>query len=234
MATTKTTTKKTTAKKNTAKKAAPKDTGAMDEFLDTVVGETIQEKDIVEKNATMKNSKSYQPKVNDSVVTQPSVEEKNFFDKAFEKRWEDLGLTKEMQDKIEKDVEQISFGDAGDIVDDNLVEIPTYKENEARILANLKETNLAKIKVNRITAVTDDDGNVLYYEVPSECEELQNLENNDEIKKQIAKIIADDIYKKFNEEMTEKQEPVEVKPVDITPEVVAPKPVFPLRVVDKW
>lgn len=203
----------------TKKKYSPKpktdveNTGAMDEFLDTVVGETIQEKDIVSKKATTKNSKS---------------------DKAFEKRWEDLGLTKEMQDKIDKDVEQISFGDAGDIVDDNLVEIPTYKENEARILANLKEANLAKIKVNRITAVTDDDGNVLYYEVPSECEELQNLENNNEIKKQIAKIIADDIYKKFNEEMDEKQEPVEVKPVDITPEVVAPKHVFPLRVVDKW
>lgn len=203
----------------TKKKYSPKpktdveNTGAMDEFLDTVVGETIQEKDIVSKKATTKNSKS---------------------DKAFEKRWEDLGLTKEMQDKIDKYVEQISFGDAGDIVDDNLVEIPTYKENEARILANLKEANLTKIKVNRITAVTDDDGNVLYYEVPSECEELQNLENNDEIKKQIAKIIADDIYKKFNEEMAEKQEPVEVKPVDITPEVVAPKHVFPLRVVDKW
>lgn len=203
----------------TKKKYSPKpktdveNTGAMDEFLDTVVGETIQEKDIVPKKATTKNSKS---------------------DKAFEKRWEDLGLTKEMQDKIDKHVEQISFGDAGDIVDDNLAEIPTYKENEARILANLKEANLTKIKVNRITAVTDDDGNVLYYEVPSECEELQNLENNDEIKKQIAKIIADDIYKKFNEEMAEKQEPVEVKPVDITPEVVAPKHVFPLRVVDKW
>lgn len=215
MATTKTTTKKTTAKKNTTKKAAPKDTGAMDEFLNTVVGETIQEKDIVPKKAR-------------------TVEEKNFFDKAFEKRWEDLGLTKEMQDKIEKDVEQISFESAANIVDDNLVEIPTYKENEARILVNLEKANLTETKVYRITAVTDDDGNVLYYKVPSECEELQNLENKDEIKKQIAKIIADDIYKKFNEEMTEKQEPVELKPVDITPEVVAPKPVFPLRVVNKW
>lgn len=192
MATSKTTTKKTTAKKNTANKAAPKDTGAMDEFLDTVVGETIQEEDIVTKEC------AGQPKA------ETSKED-------FKKRWEDLGLTSEMQDKIEKDIEQINMEAAASIVDDNM-----------------------EVKVNRITAVTDDDGNVLYYKVPSECEELQNLENKDEIKKQIAKIIADDIYKKFNVEMAEKQEPVEVKPVDITPEVVAPKYVFPLRVVDRW
>lgn len=212
------TTKKTATKKNTTKKAAPKDTGAMDEFLDTVVGETIQEKDIVQKNATTKNSKSDQP------------DEDNFFDKAFKNRWENLGLTEEIQDKIKNDVEQIGLEAAADIVDDNLPEITPDMQGQS----GESRPFLSTTKVNRITAVTDISGNVVYYKVPSDCEELQNLENKDEIKKQIAKIIADDIYKKFNEEMAEKQEPVEVKPVDITPEVVAPKPVFPLRVVDKW
>jgi hypothetical protein len=224
------TTKKTTTKKNTAKKAAPKDTGAMDEFLDTVVGETIQEKDIVPKKATTKNNKSDQPKVKDPVVPQPSVEEKNFFDKAFEKRWEDNDITKEMQDIIKNDVEQIGLEAAADIVDDDLPEITPDMQGQS----GESRSFLSTTKVNRITAVTDISGNVVYYKVPSDCEELQNLENKDEIKKQIAKIIADDIYKKFNEEMAEKLEPVEVKPVDITPEVVAPKPVFPFRVVDKW
>lgn len=223
-----TTTKKTTTKKSSTKKTTLKDTGAMDEFVNTMVGVTLKEEDIVEKKPKVKAKKintviDGTPKIGIETIpetetsAQPSIEEKNFFDKAFENRWEDTDITKEMQDIIKNDVEQIGLETAADIVDDNL-----------------KEANLTETKVNRITAVTDDDGNVLYYKVPSECEELQSLENKDEIKKQIAKIIADNIYKKFNEEMAEKQEPVEVKPVDITPEVVAPKPVFPFRVVDKW
>lgn len=217
------TTKKTTTKKSAAKKTTPKDTGAMDEFVNTMVGVTLKEEDIVEKpqKPRVKNNPTEAPAEPEKYTCKNENEEylcEKELEKLredFKKRWEKLGLTAEVQYQIDKVVHGI------------------FDQGE-KLLNTECAPDLEEVKINRVTAVTDNMGNIVYYKVPADCEELQDPEIKEEVEKHLTKIIADDIYKKLNQEDTVKQEPVEVKPVDITPEVVAPKPVFPLRVVDKW
>lgn len=94
---------------------------------------------------------------------------------------------------------------------------------------------LNEVKMNRITAIVDGCGNVLYYKVPSECVQASENKRDDDIENEVIKVVAEDIYiNNRHEQHCEEQELVGDMPVDITPETVAPKPVFPFRIVDKW